>query len=246
MQSPVRGNLPRSTDIQNYPEDAKDFGYEPEWGIYVSNFIFKGDWQDDLALLENKYNYKPLQVTQQFDNQVDNRDLGAIITSVAFRSSDGTVHTHRHPGDIDETPELFTYTPAYYDMKTINKIIDWFGDAVCRARIFRQEPGKDLPMHYDFDNERNNFDPNNQTLRVLIQMTENKNNWMRFRSKTSDITIKPEPGQCIFFNADWVWHGTVNYVDSARDCVMMILKDQEFVKNLGKKYHSHKIEFIEV
>jgi len=246
MASPSREGMPTSTELQNYPADAESFGYDPEWGVYASNFIFRGDWSEDLKTLNENYGYNPLQVTSQFSNQREGRDLGTIISSVAFRSVDGNPHTHRHSSEIDETPDLFQYTPAYYDMKTINKIIDWFGPGVCRARIFRQEPGKDLLMHYDFDNQRNDFDPDNQTLRVLIQLTENKNNWMRFKSKTSDITFKPEAGQVIMFNADWVWHGTVNYVDEPRDCLMMLLKDQNFAKNLGKQYHSHMIEYIEV
>ena len=245
MTSPVR-NMPSSTQLQNYPEDAQGFGYQPEWGLYTSSFVFRGDFTNDLKLLQENYGYKPLQVTQQFDNQVTDRDLGTIISSIAFRSSDGTVHTHRHPGDVDETPELFQYTPAYYDMTTIRNIIDWFGDSVCRCRIFRQEPGKDLPMHYDFDNERNSFDNSNQTLRVWMQLTPNTDNWMRLMSKTSDITLRPTAGQAIIFNADWVWHGTVNYVDTPRDCLMLILKDQNFAMNLGKRFPSHKIEFIDV
>jgi len=245
MTSPIR-NMPNSKQLQKYPKDAEEFGYQPEWGLYTSSFIFKGNFTDDLKLLQEKYGYNPLQVTQQFDNQRADRNIDSIITSVAFRSNDGSPHNHRHPGDIDETPELFQYTPAYYDMTTIRNIIDWFGDSVCRCRIFRQEPGKDLPMHYDFDNERNHFDNKNQTLRVLIQLTPNDDNWMRFMSKTSDITLKPVAGQAIIFNADWVWHGTVNYVDTPRDCLTLLLKDQNSVMNLGKRFPSHKIEFIEV
>ena len=100
MTSPVR-NMPSSTQLQNYPEDAKGFGYQPEWGLYTSSFVFRGDFTNDLKLLQDNYGYKPLQVTQQFDNQVTDRDLGTIISSVAFRSSDGTVHTHAFVADAD-------------------------------------------------------------------------------------------------------------------------------------------------
>ena len=120
MASPSRDGMPTSTELQNYPADAESFGYDPEWGVYASNFIFRGDWNEDLKTLNQNYGYNPLQVTTQFSNQREGRDLGTIISSVAFRSVDGDPHTHRHSSEIDETPDLFQYTPAYYDMKTIN------------------------------------------------------------------------------------------------------------------------------
>lgn len=216
----------------NTTHRASDFtgGFDSKKGFYISDTILEADWETDL----NNLQLMNLVCHPHYQLHMDDRDFNKVFQTLSLRSIDGEV-TPTQPGpEQDETPDNFFYTDAYRNSPALKKLCDWFECPKSRIRLFRQMPGQGIQFHHDFDNERNGFDPDNVTLRIMIQLSDTPDAWYRLSNDTSDVTFRLSRGQFIILNTDVTWHSTVNEGDTPRDMLNLIVKHTPWIDELVK------------
>lgn len=228
----------------NTTHRADDFsgGFDPHKGFYISDTVLDGNWEDDLAQL----NLMDLICHPHYQLHMDDRDFNKVFQTLSLKSIDGEVTPTQPPPGMDESPENFYYTDAYHNSPELKKLCDWFECPKSRIRLFRQMPGEGIQFHHDFDNERNGFDPDNVTLRIIVQLSDSPGAWYRLTNDTTDVTFRLARGQFIVLNTDVTWHSTVNEGDTPRDTLNLIVKHNEWLDNLVKPGNDLAIHRVKI
>lgn len=205
-------------------------GYNPTTGVYVSNIIFQGDFDKEVA---DASFFDVPNTFKEVSKHDEQKGLQSNYKSVSLRSHDGELGTFDQPGDFwdEEDPNNYEYTDLYYKCKDLRAVLDWFKVDKCRIRVFQLQPGRHTAMHTDMDNERGqNL---GETLRILIQLNDvPEGSWLRFRSADSDVSVPLRKGQFAIFNPDNTAHQSDNLSDFPRNAVMMIVKRNEWIDNI--------------
>jgi hypothetical protein len=215
-----------------------DGGYDPINGFYLSNRFFKADFEHDLTRL----NLSTLVCNSHYLKHLDDRNTDDIFRIVSLKSLDGTNETQSCPPQ-EEKPQMFSYTPAYHSSPVLKKLCDWFECEKARIRIFRQLPGQDVQLHHDFDNERCGFDPNNLTVRIIVNLSDT-DSYFQLLNKSCNMTVKMQKGQFMIINTDTIWHATRNNDTTHRDTLNMIVKWNDWLKDLTRA--SETLEITDV
>ena len=219
----------------------KDFsgGYNPKTGFFISRTILNGDYTSDVNRIVEGW------VNMYADPALQHTVKGAgKFNVVSLKSHDGTNETMDSPPE-PEVPDRFKYTPAYYSSPILRKAIDWFQCEKTRVRVFRQLPGKNLELHHDFDNERQNFNDDNIMVRLFMPLT-NRDAYLNLANENSDVMVKLEKGQFAIINTDFVWHGSTTYDNNPRDMLNIIMKWNPWLHNLTRSKPFVDIERIEL
>jgi hypothetical protein len=219
----------------------KDFsgGYNPKTGIFISRTILNGDYTSDVDRIVEGW------VNMYADPALQHTVKGAgKFNVVSLKSHDGTNETMDSPPE-PEVPDKFKYTQAYYSSPILRKAIDWFQCEKTRVRVFRQLPGKNLELHHDFDNERQNFNDDNIMVRLFMPLT-NRDAYLNLANENSDVMVKLEKGQFAIINTDFVWHGSTTYDNNPRDMLNIIMKWNPWLHNLTRSKPFVDIERIEL
>ena len=219
----------------------KDFsgGYNPKTGIFISRTILNGDYTSDVDRIVEGW------VNMYADPALQHTVKGAgKFNVISLKSYDGTNEKMDSPPD-PEVPDQFKYTPTYYSSPTLKKAVDWFQCEKTRVRVFRQLPGKNLELHHDFDNKRQNFNDDNIMVRLMMPLTD-RDAYINLANENSDVMVKLEKGQFAIINVDFVWHGTTTYDDKPRDMLNIIMKWNPWLHNLTRSKPFVDIERIEL
>jgi hypothetical protein len=219
----------------------KDFsgGYNPKTGIFISRTILNGDYTSDVDRIVEGW------VNMYADPALQHTVKGAgKFNVVSLKSHDGTNETMDSPPE-PEVPDRFKYTPAYYSSPILKKAVDWFQCEKTRVRVFRQLPGKNLELHHDFDNERQEFSDDNIMVRLFMPLT-NRDAYLNLANENSDVMVKLEKGQFAIINTDFVWHGSTTYDNNPRDMLNIIMKWNSWLHNLTRSKPFVEIERIEL
>lgn len=227
-------------------KEYKPNGYNPGTGIYVSREIFTGDWENELAAL----NYTPRTKLITEDANIakfdEEKGIQANYLYNTFKSANGRSDFHDQLKDFwdEELPEDYSYTDSYYNSPKLRAIIDWFPVEKSRCRIFQQQPGVEMPVHTDFDNQKGT--DGGETVRIFVQLNDMPGGaWFRCKTADSDITVNLQKGQFLVFYPDTTGHGTCNITEIPRNTFMLVVKRNEWIDNLGKD-NSANIQFIDV
>lgn len=199
--------------------------YRSESGIYVSNIILDGNFEDEIAKLP----FYPMKVDSAYAKVDGERGLGRSYDLCAFRSVDGKSSTLTHPPG-EEKPEDFQFTEAYHNSPVLANVIDFFQVPMMRARIFRQLPGCKNSLHTDFDSQRPGGE---DTLRITVMLSDMPDGaWFKYVTGDSVVNVNLRKGQFVVFNADTVQHQTNNLTDEPRDTFMLVVKKNEWLEKL--------------
>lgn len=216
------------TDILEY----NPHGYNTDTGIFVPNMRFIGDFEQELAT----QTFYDVPVPQEEVTEIDNTTgVRTVYRNLSFKSADGHPATYHGAGEFwqEERAEDFQWTSAYYECPQIRKMLDWFQIPMARVRVFSQNPDQHMPLHTDFDNQKDdNID--SSIVRIVIQLNENNNCFYhRFKTGDSDITIQMQKGQWMIFNADKVGHETINVSqDRQRDSFIILAKRNKWLDDI--------------
>lgn len=228
------------TDLTHYVPS----GYNTMRGVYTSNYIFNGDWNDELASLD----YTDRKQAPS-DAEVAARDAELGIetgyTYNSFKSATGESDFHGQAGDFwaEERPDDFKYTDSYYNCPKLRQIVDWFQCEKARVRIFKQAPGHHVKLHTDFDNQRKDGDTG-ETVRIFVQLSAAPSGaWYRYRTGDSDVSVNLQPGQFLIYNQDFVEHQVQNVMDTAHYKFMIVAKVNDWVRNLA---NNETVKFIDI
>lgn len=214
--------------------------FDPRYGVYVSRYKFRGDFAAEADSIE-MHNPDPHPYYSQL---CECRGQNENFKLAMFKSSDGGVATQNAVPDKPLVADDFAYTELYYKHSALRNIIDWFQCEKTRVRLYQQLPGVTLKTHTDHDNERNQFDPNNISLRAIVQIS-GEDNYYRFVSRDSDVTIRLEPGQFCLVNHDTVAHGTVNNGNIPRNTLNIACVWNDWMADMTK-IGNCDIEYIDV
>ena len=214
-------------------------GYNPKTGFFISRTILDGDYTSDIDKIIEGW------VNMYADPALQHTVKGAgKFNVVSLKSHDGTNETMDSPPE-PEVPDRFKYTPAYYSSPILKKAVDWFQCEKTRVRVFRQLPGKNLELHHDFDNERQEFSDDNIMVRLFMPLT-NRDAYLNLANENSDVMVKLEKGQFAIINTDFVWHGSTTYDDKPRDMLNIIMKWNPWLHNLTRSKPFVDIERIKL
>lgn len=214
-------------------------GYNPKTGFFISRTILDGDYTSDIDKIVEGW------VNMYADPALQHTVKGAgKFNVVSLKSHDGTNETMDSPPE-PEVPDRFKYTPAYYSSPILKKAVDWFQCEKTRVRVFRQLPGKNLELHHDFDNERQEFSDDNIMVRLFMPLT-NRDAYLNLANENSDVMVKLEKGQFAIINTDFVWHGSTTYDDKPRDMLNIIMKWNPWLHNLTRSKPFVDIERIKL
>lgn len=205
-------------------------GYNPTTGVYISNIIFQGNFDKEVADVGFFDVPSTFKEVAKHDNK---KGLQSNYKTVSLRSHDGQLSTFDQPGDFwdEENPTNYQYTDLYYQSKDLRALLDWFKVEKCRIRVFQLQPGCHTAMHTDMDNERGQ--ELGETLRILVQLNDVPDGaWLRFRSADSDVSIPLRKGQFAIFNPDNTAHQSDNLSDMPRNAVMMIVKRNAWLDSI--------------
>ena len=219
----------------------KDFsgGYNPKTGFFISRTMLDGDYTSDVDKIVEGW------VNMYADPSLQHTVKGAgKFNVVSLKSHDGTNEKMDAPPE-PEVPNKFKYTPAYYSSPVLRKAVDWFQCEKTRVRVFRQLPGKNLELHHDFDNERQNFNDDNIMVRLFMPLTD-RDAYLNLANENSDVMVKLEKGQFTIINTDFVWHGSTTYDDKPRDMLNIIMKWNPWLHNLTRSKPFVDIERIKL
>jgi hypothetical protein len=219
---------------QDGPINYEPTGYNPSFGIYASNYLFTGDWEDELTALQYTKRAEPVSDANiaKFDD-----DKGIVTNYLynSFKSADGSSTCHDQIKDFweEEIPSDYHYTDSYLSSPKLAAICDWFQCEKTRIRIFQQQAGHTMPIHTDFDNQRGT--EHGETLRIFVQLNEMPGGaWFHFKTGDSKVSINLRKGQFLIFNPDHTGHGTQNLTNIPRNTFMMVVKRNEWLDNLAK------------
>jgi hypothetical protein len=228
------------SELQNY----KANGYNPSTGIFVSPFIFTGNWENELRALDFTPRSKPVDVPEIAESDKDKGINDGYLYN-SFKSANGKSNFHDQLKDFweEELPEDFSWTDSYYNSPKLRAIIDWFQCEKSRVRIFQQKAGHWCPVHNDFDNQKGM--EAGETVRIFVQLNDMSDGaWFRCKTADSDVTVNLRKGQFLIFHPDRTGHGTQNITAIPRDTFMMVVKRNEWIDSLGNG--DDKLTFIDV
>mgnify|MGYP001170279947 CR=1 FL=1 len=226
---------------QSHSFEDFEGGYNPHSGFYFSRTILDADYDADIKKLQDQM--INLQCNPDYMRHLEDRNTDEIFKIISFKSADGTNDTQSAPPE-PEIPSNFSYTPAYYDSPSIRKAIDWFQCEKARVRIFRQQPGQNLQLHHDFDNERHSYNKDHTMVRILMPLNDERDSYVNLANANCDAMVKLEKGQFAIINTDYVWHGTVTYDKRPRDMLNMIVKWNDWLHDLTRPKSHVAIERI--
>ena len=204
-------------------------GYNPKTGFFISRTVLDGDYYKDVNKIVEGWvdnMYVDPKLMEQFGKGAGKFEV------VSLKSYDGTNENIYAPPER-ELPDNFKYTPAYYSSPNLKKVIDWFQCEKTRVRVFRQLPGKNVELHHDFDNEREDFSDENIMLRVFMPLTD-RDAYLNLANENSDIMVKLVKGQFAIINVDTVWHGSITFDNEPRDWLNMIVKWNPWLHELTR------------
>lgn len=216
------------TEVTNHQPN----GYNPMTGIYASNYIFQGDWEDELKALSFVKRGIKFEEVKEID-VMKGQDSQYLYN--AFRSADGKETTMDQLQDFwaEEDPKDYKDTPSKLSSPQLGAICDWFQCEKTRIRIFQQQPGAYMQMHTDFDNQRGT--EKGENLRIFVQLTDMPGGaWYRFKTADSEVNINLQKGQFLIFNPDHTGHQTQNLTDIPRNAFMLVVKRNEWLDALTK------------
>jgi len=219
----------------------KDFsgGYNPKTGFFISRTVLDADYTQDINRIVEGW------VNMYADPLLQHNVKGAgKFKVVSLKSRNGTNEAMDSPPE-PEIPANFKYTPAYYSSPSLRKVVDWFQCEKTRVRIFRQLPGKNLELHHDFDNEKQNFNDDNIMVRLLMPLT-NRDAYLNLANENSDVMVKLEKGQFAIINVDTIWHGSITYDDRPRDMLNIIMKWNDWLYDLTRSKPLVELERIKL
>ena len=175
-------------DVVQEIKGHKDVGYKPSTGIFASNTIFAGDFEDEL---DNVTFYDVPQSHKEMEKVDAYKGQQAGYKNCSFRSHDGKASTYDAPGAFwdEEDPKNYKWTEAYDACPQLASMLDWFECPIARVRVFQQQPGHVMATHSDFDNQKGT--ELGETLRIFVQLNENKGDFhYRFQTADSDVSIQ--------------------------------------------------------
>ena len=160
--------------VINQVVNHKPNGFNPTTGVYSSNYIFQGDWQDELdALTFVDRGEGPKEV-----GKIDAwKGQQSQYLYNAFRSADGTSTQMDQLQDFwtEENPEDYKDTDSNLASPQLAAICDWVQCEKTRIRIFQQQPGAYMQMHTDFDNQRGT--ELGENVRIFVMLDDNQNDF---------------------------------------------------------------------
>ena len=92
---------------------------------------------------------------------------------------------------------------------------------------------KNVELHHDFDNEREDFSDENIMVRVFMPLTD-RDAYLNLANENSDIMVKLVKGQFAIINVDTVWHGSITFDNKPRDWLNMIVKWNPWLHELTR------------
>jgi len=223
-------------------KEYKPEGYNPSTGIYVSSYIFTGDWGEELSNL----NYTPrTKITAETDASDQEKGIHSGYLYNSFKSATGESTFHDTLGDDfwqEDIPSDFSYTDSYYSSPKLRAICDWFQCEKSRIRIFQQQPRHHMPIHTDFDNQKGT--EYGETVRIFVQLNDMPGGaWFHCKTADSQVTVNLQKGQFLIFNPDHTGHGTQNITSIPRNTFMLVVKRNEWLENLVK---NETMQFIDI
>lgn len=223
-------------------KEHKPEGYNPSTGIYVSSYIFTGDWDEELSNL----NYTPrTKITTETDASDQEKGIHSGYLYNSFKSATGESTFHDTLGDDfwqEDIPSDFSYTDSYYSSPKLRAICDWFQCEKSRIRIFQQQPGHHMPIHTDFDNQKGT--EYGETVRIFVQLNDMPGGaWFHCKTADSQVTVNLQKGQFLIFNPDHTGHGTQNITSIPRNTFMLVVKRNEWLENLVK---NETMSFVDI
>ena len=234
--------VPTTKSTESHTIDDMQARYNPFNGFYISRHQLKADYQADIDNLQ----MQQLPCSPEQTHHLQDRNTDDIFRIISLRSIDGTNDNHLVANAMaSEEPADYTYTPAYYNSPNLQKCIDWFQVDKARIRIFRQLPGANVQMHHDFDNERHNFDPNNITVRIIVNLGDT-DSYYQLVNDSCDVTFKLEKGQFTIINTDFVWHATKNLDDEPRNTMNIICKWNAWLEEITAPQKELMIEKVQL
>jgi len=221
-------------------------GYNPSTGIYVSREIFTGNWENEIEALD--FTPRTKLITEDADLMESDKAKGIQDNYLynTFKSANGDSGFHDQLKDFwkEELPEDYSYTDSYYNSPKLAAIIDYFQVEKSRCRIFQQQPGVEMPVHTDFDNQKGT--EGGETVRIFVQLNDMPGGaWFRCKTADSDVTVNLQKGQFLVFYPDATGHGTCNITDIPRNTYMLVCKRNEWIDSLGQD-KSASIKFIDI
>jgi len=223
-------------------KEYKPEGYNPSTGIYVSSYIFTGDWDEELSNL----NYTPrTKITAETDASDQEKGIHSGYLYNSFKSATGDSTFHDTLGDDfwqEDIPSDFSYTDSYYSSPKLRAICDWFQCEKSRIRIFQQQPGHHMPIHTDFDNQKGT--EYGETVRIFVQLNDMPGGaWFHCKTADSQVTVNLQKGQFLIFNPDHTGHGTQNITSIPRNTFMLVVKRNEWLEKLVQ---NETMQFIDI
>lgn len=223
-------------------KEYKPEGYNPSTGIYVSSYIFTGDWDKELSNL----NYTPrTKITPETDASDQEKGIHSGYLYNSFKSATGESTFHDTLGNNfwkEDIPSDFSYTDSYYSSPKLRAICDWFQCEKSRIRIFQQQPGHHMPIHTDFDNQKGT--EYGETVRIFVQLNDMPGGaWFHCKTADSQVTVNLQKGQFLIFNPDHTGHGTQNITSIPRNTFMLVVKRNKWLENLVK---NETMQFIDI
>ena len=221
-------------------------GYNPSTSIYVSREIFTGNWENEIEALD--FTPRTKLMTEDADLMASDKAKGIQDNYLynTFKSANGQSNFHDQLKDfwMEELPEDYSYTDSYHNSPKLAAIIDYFQVEKSRCRIFQQQPGVEMPVHTDFDNQKGT--DGGETVRIFVQLNDMPGGaFFRCKTADSDVTVNLQKGQFLVFYPDATGHGTCNITDIPRNTYMLVCKRNEWIDSLGQD-KSASIKFIDI
>jgi hypothetical protein len=221
-------------------------GYNPSTGIYVSREIFTGNWENEIEALD--FTPRTKLMTEDADLMASDKAKGIQDNYLynTFKSANGQSNFHDQLNDFwkEELPEDYSYTDSYHNSPKLAAIIDYFQVEKSRCRIFQQQPGVEMPVHTDFDNQKGT--EGGETVRIFVQLNDMPGGaWFRCKTADSDVTVNLQKGQFLVFYPDATGHGTCNVTDIPRNTYMLVCKRNAWIDSLGQDKEA-SIKFVDI
>tara|TARA_B110000211_G_scaffold405_1_gene496 strand:- start:507 stop:1178 length:672 start_codon:yes stop_codon:yes gene_type:complete len=199
--------------------------WNPATGFYISPIKLDAPWESDLEALHfPKYD-------EYIITEAKARNIDENYNFLSFKSIDGKSSTIKPRSDRGEYPKDYTWTEAYYSSPAIRSVIDWFKVEKTKTRIFQQLPGGHIAFHHDWDNQRLNFDSNELTVRIWVQLDGDDCSY-RLSNGDVDVSFSLQRGQFIILNTDSVFHETWNHGTKPRNLLNITCRANSWLKNM--------------
>ena len=221
-------------------------GYNPSTGIYVSREIFTGNWENEIEALD--FTPRTKLITEDPDLMASDKAKGIqdnyLYNTFKSATSDSGFHDQLKDFWDEEKPEDYSYTDSYFNSPKLRAIIDYFQVDKSRCRIFQQQPGVEMPVHTDFDNQKGT--EAGETVRIFVQLNDMPGGaWFRCKTADSDVTVNLQKGQFLVFYPDATGHGTSNITEIPRNTFMLVVKRNEWIDSLGQD-NDATVRFVDI